>query len=185
VPNYNLRNRSGIRDWLVAGPNGVGSFCDGRIGAVHSAATGRTGSVYASLTVPDFAKAALALSGAQLVRNERGTSDLAIPWPAGVTARRAFRHDEAVSAVVRVSQIGATRPGVVTVTTIIQDRNGAEVSRDTRELPVKLFATNRIVEHRAALPLSRLQPGEYLLTFEARSGNEIERSFVRFTVDGL
>ena len=153
--------------------------------AVHSAATERTGSVYASLTVADFAKARLALSGAQMVRNEKATSDLSIPWPAGVTTRRAFRHDEAVSAVVRVSQIGAKLPGVVTVSTIIQDRDGAEVSRDTRELPVELFATNRIVEHRAGLPLSRLQPGEYLLTFEAKSGDQMERSLLRFTVDGL
>ena len=153
--------------------------------AVHSPTTERTGSVYASLTVSDFAKARLALSGAQMVRNEKATSDLSIPWPAGVTTRRAFRHDEAVSAVVRVSQIGAKRPGVVTVSTIIQDRDGAEVSRDTRELPVELFATNRIVEHRAALPLSRLQPGAYLLTFEAKSGDQMERSLLRFTVDGL
>jgi len=153
--------------------------------AVHSPTTERTGSVYASLTVSDFAKARLALSGAQMVRNEKATSDLSIPWPAGVTTRRAFRHDEAVSAVVRVSQIGAKLPGVVTVSTIIQDRDGAEVSRETRELPVELFATNRIVEHRAGLPLSRLQPGEYLLTFEAKSGDQMERSLLRFTVDGL
>jgi VWFA-related protein len=158
--------------------------------AVHSAATGRTGSVYASLTVPDFAKAGLALSDVQMVRNDGGSSDpaataLSLPWPAGVTTRRAFRQDEAVSAVVRVSQIGTRRPGVVTIAMIIQDRDGAEVSRDTRELPVELFATNRIVEHRATLPLARLQPGEYLLTFEARSGSQIEQGRVRFTVDGL
>jgi len=35
------------------------------------------------------------------------------------------------------------------------------------------------------LPLSRLQPGEYLLTFEAKSGDQMERSLLRFTVDGL
>jgi VWFA-related protein len=158
--------------------------------AVHSAATGRTGSVYASLTVPDFAKAGLALSGAQMVRNDTGSSDpaptaLSLPWPAGVTTRRAFRQNEAVLAVVRVSQIGAKRPGVVTIAMIIQDGDGAEVSRDTRELAPELFETNRIVEHRATLPLTRLQPGEYLLTFEARSGSQIEQRLVRFTVDGL
>lgn len=157
--------------------------------AVHSATTDRTGSVYASLTVPDFAKAALALSGVQMVRGNEGSNaaatDLSLPWPAAVTTRRAFRQDEAVSAVVRVSQIGAKRQEVVTVATIIQDRDGAEVSRETRELPAELFASSRIVEHRAALPLPRLQPGEYLLTFEARSGSEIEQSRVRFTVDGL
>ena len=153
--------------------------------AAHSTATARTGSVYASLTVPDFAKAALALSGAQMVRNHGEPSDLAVPWPAGVTTRRVFRQDENVSAVVRVSQVGAKRPAVVSIATIIQDREGTEVSRDTRDLPVELFATNRIAEHRTTLPLARLQPGEYLLTFEARSGNQIERSLVRFTVDGL
>jgi hypothetical protein len=140
--------------------------------------------------VPDFAKAALALSGAQMVRNDGRSSDpaatgLSLPWPAGVTTRRAFRPDESVSAVVRVSQIGAKRLGVVTIAMNIQDRDGTEASRDTRELPVELFATNRIVEHRAPLPLARLQPGEYLLTFEARSGSQIEQGRVRFTVDGL
>jgi len=156
--------------------------------AVHSAATGRTGSVYASLTVPDFAKAALALSGVQIVRNNGGASDpaatgLSLPWPPGITTRRAFQQNEAVSAVVRVSQIGAKRPNVVTISTIIQDRDGAEVSRENRELPVEMFATNRIVEHRATLPLPRLQPGEYLLTFETRSGSQTEQARVRFTVD--
>ena len=90
-----------------------------------------------------------------------------------------------MSAVVRISRIGARRPGVVTIAMIIQYRDGAEVSRDTRELPVELFATNRIVEHRATLPLAQLQPGEYLLTFEARSGSQIEQGRVRFAVDGL
>jgi hypothetical protein len=155
--------------------------------AVRSAATGRTGSVYASVTVPDFAKAALALSGAQMFRSNGGASDpaapdLSLPWPAGVTTRRAFRQAEAVSAAVRVSQIGARRPGAATIATIIQNQAGVEVSRDTRDLPVELFATNRIVDHRATLPLTRLQPGEYLLMFEARSGSQMEQSRVRFTV---
>jgi hypothetical protein len=155
--------------------------------AVQSAATGRTGSVYASVTVPDFAKTALALSGAQLFRSDAGSSDssatdLSRPWPAGVTTRRAFRQDQAVSAAVRVSQMGARRPAAVTIATIIQDRPGVEVSRDTRELPVELFATNRMVDHRATLPLTRLQPGDYLLRFDVRSGSQIDQSRVRFTV---
>jgi hypothetical protein len=87
--------------------------------------------------------------------------------------------------MLRVSQIGARRPGVVTIATIIQDQEGVEVSRDTRELPVELFEPNRIAEHRATLPLARLKPGEYLLTFEARSGSQNEQASVRFTVDGL
>jgi hypothetical protein len=158
--------------------------------AVHSASTERTGSVYASLTVPDFAKAALQLSGAQIARNEAGSSgstasDLSLPWPAGVTTRRRFRQDETISAVVRVSQIGVQRPSIVTLATIIQDRDGVEVSRDTRELPLELFQMNRVVEHRATLPLARLQFGEYLLTFEARNGHRIEHALVRFTVDGF
>jgi hypothetical protein len=41
------------------------------------------------------------------------------------------------------------------------------------------------VEHRATLSLARLQPGEYLLTFEARSEAQVEKSLVRFTVEGL
>ena len=156
--------------------------------AVHSAATGRTGSVYASLTVPDFAKAALALSDPQIVQKDGGSpgaagTQLALPWPKGITTRRAFRQDDSMSAVVRVSQIGANRPGPVTITAIMHDRDGAEVSRESRELPVELFATNRIVEHHATLPLPRLQPGEYLLTFQARSADHIEQSHVRFTVD--
>ncbi len=158
--------------------------------AVHSPATERTGSVYASLTVPDFAKAVLALSGPQMVQTAAGPSDPAVtdlsrPWPTGVTTRRDFRQHEAISAVVRVSQIAAKRPGVVTIATIIHDRDGAEVSRETRELPIELFATNRIVEHRAALPLGRLRPAEYMLTFEARSGSQVERARVRFTVGSL
>jgi VWFA-related protein len=154
--------------------------------AVHSVATERTGSVYASLTVPNFAKAALALSDVQIVRNDEASSDptrLSLPWPTGVTTRRAFRQNEAASAVVRVSQFGASRPSPVTIVTTIHDSNGAELSRDTRDLPAELFGTIRIVEHRATLPLSRLQPGEYLLSFEGRRGAQVEQSRVRFTVD--
>jgi hypothetical protein len=156
--------------------------------AIQSTATQRTGSVYASLTVPDFAKAALALSAAQIVRNDAGASgtaaiDLSLPWPAGVTTRRSFRQEESMSAVVRVSQIDARRPGSVTIATVIQDKDGAEVSREVRDLPPALFETNCLVEHRATLPLTRLQPGEYLLTFDARSGSQMAQGRVRFTVD--
>lgn len=158
--------------------------------AVHSDATERTGSVYASLTVPDFAKAALAVSAPQIVRNEAGisagnASGLSRAWPRGVTTRRAFRQNEVASAIVRVSQLGAKRAGAVTIATIIHDRDGVEVSREVRELPVEVFATNRIVEHHATLPLARLKPGDYLLTFEARSGSQIEQVHMRFAVDGL
>ena len=158
--------------------------------AAHSAATARTGSVYASVTVPNFERVALAVSGAQIVRGTSGSSDpaatdLSLPWPAGVTTRRVFRQNEAISAVVRVSQRGTQRPGLVSIATIIEDSEGTEISRESRELPAELFATHRIVEHRTTLPLTQLQPGEYLLTFEARTGNQIERSLVRFTVDGL
>jgi hypothetical protein len=87
-----------------------------------------------------------------------------------------------MSAIVRVSQIGAKRPGVVTIESVIHDKDGVEVSRGARELPSELFQSNRIVAHPTRLPLADLEPGEYLLSVEARAGSLKEQTLMRFAV---
>ncbi len=156
--------------------------------AAHDPATGRTGSVFTSLSVPEFSKAALALSAVQFDRGT-GTSDAArqagvAPWPEHVTTARVFQQNASVSAVVQIAQIEADRPAGVTLTATVIDRDGAEVTRATREIPAEVFAPTRIVDHREPLPLETLAPGEYLLSLEAATGEESASSVVRFRVEG-
>jgi hypothetical protein len=154
--------------------------------------TERTGSVYASLTVPDFAKAALAMSGVQIIRNNRRifrtrARKWLAPWPVrgddapGISERR-----KAVAAEVRVvtnrcqTPCGRDRHGGHPETATAPNSHETRASCRSSCLP---RTGSRSIGQ--SLPLLRLHSGEYLLTFEARTGNQIERSFVRFTVDGL
>src|SRR5690606_36623210 len=81
--------------------------------AVTSPTTGRTGSVYASDTVPDFADEDLSLSGVVM---ERAGSGAALPdaltdlLPIVPTTVRTFRVDDNVAAVLRIHQHGRRRP---------------------------------------------------------------------------
>jgi VWFA-related protein len=143
------------------------------------------GSVFASVTVPDYAREALSLSGVVIEAAAAGAvmpSPLAAQLPARPTARRTFSPGETVAASLRVYQKRAKTIAPARVLTRIVDAQGREVFAAERVLEPSLFEDRRQADYRVELPLDRLEPGEHLLTVEATAGESTARREVRFTV---
>jgi VWFA-related protein len=155
--------------------------------AVESTALKRTGSVLADVYVPDFAKAPLALSGIAVHTSApevtTGTEALGGLLSASPTTRRIFTPAEYVTASLVVFQGGSAAPGAVTLAMTITDEHDQAVFVSSQDLPAAQFAeTGRRTESSFELPLARLPPGAYLLTFEATMGKASDRRDVQFTV---
>ena len=161
-----------------------------RPGAYHvrvaAGTAGRTGSVHYDVTVPDFAGAQLALSGLLLgdatAKLSVPAADLQVALPIAPTVRRAFRPADDVVAFVRVYQGGSRALGPVTMTARITNEKGGEVFGSNTQLDAARFGTSRAADYQAALPLTTLAPGQYLLTVEAKMGKRTERRTVLFAI---
>jgi VWFA-related protein len=152
-----------------------------RVG-VKSAATGKTGSVYTDITVPDFLKEPLSLSGVVLtessVSSVRGDPLTALE----PTATRVFSADNRIQAFLRVYQGGtaALSPAALRIR-LVDEHNTAVVDR-TETLPAPAFSRNRQADYSLRLPLASLKPGEYWLSIEAAMGKRTVKRDLRFTV---
>ncbi len=153
--------------------------------AVSEAATGASGSVYSTLTVPDFAKERLSMSGVAIGWAEGspiGDRDTVLPLlPFAPTVVREFASTDRVGALVRVHQ-GTGRAVPVQLQTQILDAGGAVVASGTTQLAAPDFADGHGAEHRYELPLRLLQPGAYLLRFVAVGAERTVTRDVRFSV---
>jgi hypothetical protein len=155
--------------------------------AAHRASDGKTGSVYADVEVPRFAQAPLAASGVWLESATRPVplprNALAALIPVVPTTRREFRRGETATAMLRFYQGGTSQLAPLAVRARIVDERDAEViSTDTVITAAQFDGTPRAADHRFALPLSRLTPGRYLLTFDAALGSTAVRRAIVFTV---
>jgi hypothetical protein len=152
-----------------------------RVG-VHSAATDKTGSVYTEVTIPDFAKEPLTLSGA-LLTSSSGTSlrgdALAVIEP---TTRRTLSSDDRIQAFLRVYQGGTAAPASVSMKIRIVDEHNTAVVDRAESLPATAFSRDRQADYSVRLPLASLKPGEYWLSIEAAIGKRTVRRDVRFGV---
>ena len=153
--------------------------------SVHSPSRNKTGSVYADLTIPDFRKQPLSLSGVILsatpaVRSAPRDAVAAV-LPTALTAEREFTAVHKVDAMVRIHQAEKKPPVPVEVRASITDQTGEEVWIQTDNVDGTRFDARRAAEFRITLPLSRLAPGEYLLKIEADTGDRVESARVRFT----
>lgn len=149
-----------------------------RVGA-DAPGLGLSGGVYMTVVVPNFEKDALSMSGVAVGRaNTRVTGGLdALDGlvPFAPTSVRTFSRSDIVGAMVRVYQ-SPHRVSAISVDTTITDAAGnTVVSRSVQ--PLAPF------EHRYEVPLNTLAPGDYLLTFTAKTerGATASRD-VRFTV---
>jgi len=152
--------------------------------AVHDSTLGQTASVYADVTVPDFARETVSLSGvflqAEAGRAPSGArlGDLTTAAP---TSRRSFRRDEHVTAFVESYQGGAreAQPGYM-ITEIYDDADRRVYQQELRVVPAG--PTQRGASFSVDLPLGRLAPGPYLLTMEIKQGNASAKRDVKFEV---
>ncbi len=154
--------------------------------AVEQPATGRTGSVYTYVDVPDYLNEFVSLSGILLtsvasgpVPRDEGSGNA---LPEAPTGRREFTRDERVSAWLQIYQ-GLRRPAMpgYLVTEIRDERDMRVFQQETRLLASDVGA-NRAITERIDLPLSSLAPGAHLLTVEVRQGNATASREVRFIV---
>jgi VWFA-related protein len=137
--------------------------------AISRSRTGQTGSAYASVVVPDFAKEPLVLSGVQI---QRGPSDA----PTGgtrntdlsrITTVRQFLPTDRVSALMSVYQGGRTPLLSTDVEMRVVDTDDrVRVSRRLT-LDPPAFGSARAAGLQLDLPLTGLETGEYLVAIEA------------------
>jgi hypothetical protein len=147
-----------------------------------------TGSIYYDLDVPDFSRNALTMSGLALAATPGvvSTNAAAMPWlPVQPTTARLFDRTATVTAFARLyQQIPAaqsmqrrTSVPPVPVRARVVNSEGREVWTVSESVDGTRFA-NGEVDLSLAIPVAALEPGSYLLTFDARTTS---RS-VRFTV---
>jgi VWFA-related protein len=153
--------------------------------AITSPATGHTGSVYAPVTVPNFVKEPLTLSGVVLGRVSSVPSTKKDPLgdllPLTPTTVRAFTRRNRVDAFLQIYQGGKT-PVPVHVTTRLTDQEGHTAFEQAAALGPDDFHAARSASQRIELPLARLTPGAYLLSIEAVAGKTTARRDVRFQI---
>lgn len=154
--------------------------------AVTGVSTGRTGSAYASVVVPDFRKAALALSGVAVQRAQAAVPgaarDLADVAPVAPTTVRAFTRTDGVSAFVQIVQSDNDAP--VPVDARVRLVDAGDVVRFDRVLQLDAddFAAAGIADVHQDIPLRDVAPGEYLLVVGASSTRGADERRVRLRV---
>ncbi len=146
--------------------------------AVSDAASGKVASVFSDITVPDFDKAPLSLSGMSVETASSGGG------AAKPTTRRTFKRGDVVRAVLQIYQgtgrTDALAPVVIRVRVL--DAKGTALRDQSLPFPESSFA-NRRTDCVITLPLSTLAPGEYLLKLDASANRNTSGRALRFRVD--
>ncbi len=159
-----------------------------RVAAYHDLAA-RSGTVMVDVIVPDFSKAPASISGVVLSAQPGRPSaprDLFTPLiPVVPTAQRDFATSDHANAFFYLYQAARLAPLPAQVSTRITDVHDAALIDETTTIAVDRFTVAGSLRSAGipySLPLSRLAPGAYLLTFEARIGEVTLRRDVQFTV---
>ncbi len=155
--------------------------------SAHSGAVDKDGSVYADLVVPDFTKDPIALSGVLLnlspSRNVAPGDALMPLLPVLPTSQRTFSRFARLSAFVRLYQTGKTTLAPIMLRTrVIDDKDVTAIDKTDTIATDRFDAASRAADQSFDVPLSRLVPGNYVLTLEATLGKTTARRDVRFTV---
>ena len=156
--------------------------------AVTREGSGRSASVFTTVTVPPFSAVPLTLSHIAIAA-QPGTltaprDALADLIPVVPTTRRTFARTDNAVAFMRIYQ-GLVRTDEllpVVVTASVVDRAGDVRLRQTLEFKPAEFGAIRAADCRFTLPVARLAPGEYLFAVEATRGERVAGRAVRFTV---
>jgi hypothetical protein len=156
-----------------------------RLGAASSL-SGKSGSVYCDVDVPDFSSSRGTLSGLVLGVTPRPMvapgDRFAALIPIVPTTRREFTGGDEVIAFLRVYDGGRQGNGPASVTARITDGADRVVFRTTEAVALTSVGTLRVADYLLALPIERLLPGPHLLTIEATLGKDVVRRDARFDV---
>ena len=152
--------------------------------AAENVTRGTSGSVYTYVDVPDFDKARVSISGIVLGPIGVATSKsgpLGDLLPLRPVAAREFATTDRIAAFVRVYQ-GSGESAPATLTTRIVDGRNQSVFEQLAPLFDAPGPGPRSADYEVALPLAKLSPGDYLLTFQAGGQKPAASRDVRFTV---
>ena len=145
-----------------------------------------SGSVRATLIVPDFANDPISLSGVAIGRagsdTIAGREKLSGLLPFAPTAVRVFAANDRVGALLRIHQPTRRPAQPVTLLTEIVDGTGTLVQASSRAISADAFVDGAGVEHRVELPRGSLPTGGYLLRFVASAGPSRAQRDVRFEI---
>jgi VWFA-related protein len=150
--------------------------------AAQSALNAKEGSLHYDVTVPDFSKDEIDLSGVLLSAEPNvpvaGKDRIASTVPVVPTSRREFWPQDRVSAFARVYR-KKDRTEPVTITARLQDVNQQAQFEQADSLGADRFTPARAADYHVTLPIDRLSPGAYLLTIDVRAGKAAARRQVR------
>jgi VWFA-related protein len=154
--------------------------------AIEDTRVGRTGSVYTYVDVPDYRRAAVAMSGLFLTADSAppATRDASLDALVRVspTTQRTFAAGDRVSVFARLYQ-GVARAMTAGYATVeILDEHDTSVYRQETRLVPSGYGASRAVDFSVDLPVDRLAPGNYLLRVEARHGNESAQRSAVFSI---
>ncbi len=160
--------------------------------AAASSLTGKSGSVFYDIDVPDFSKDGLLMSGMILSVDPRVATapkdGLPNLLPIVPTTDREFGASDRVTAFLRIYQAGNKPLKPVRLVLQIIDGLGAMVFNDTLSFAADRFSPARSADCRIDVPLSLLQKGPHLLSVNAgpvgaaEAGKPSLRREIPFTV---
>ncbi len=161
--------------------------------AAHDGGGGSIGSVLYDVTVPDFVKMPISMSGIALTSvsssgrpTVRPDEQLRMVLPASPVGNRTFPQNDEIALFAEIYDNSATSPHKVDITSTITTDEGkvmfkADDQRDSSELGGRSGGYG----YSAKIPLKDIAPGRYVLTVSARSRvspNPTAERQVRITV---
>jgi hypothetical protein len=147
--------------------------------------TGRTGMVVLDVDVPNFSRDPVSLSGIVLATDlalpqtvlKRDEAMLKVLGGAYPTARRSFSQNDRLTVYVESYTTGKAR---LTETVASIERVGRGGRREPQMTPI--ITDPQRVAYRRQFSLRDFEPGDYVLTIEARAGKETAAKHVAFRV---
>ena len=139
---------------------------------VHSSSADLSGTVYATVEVPDLSRAPIALTGLVLGRAATSGQPRSDPFggimPILPTTLREFTRNDQPTVFSRIAQGGSDPPAPVTVETELLDSSDVSAFQSHETLPSSAFRADRTAPYTVDLPLRQLRGGLYLLVLNAR-----------------
>jgi len=161
--------------------------------AAHDGGGGNIGSVLYDLSVPDFMKAPISMSGVTLTSmassarpTVRPDEQLKMVLPASPVGNRTFPQNDEIALFAEIYDNSASTPHKIDITSTVTTDEGkvlfkADDERDSSELGGRSGGYG----YSAKIPLKDIAPGRYVLTVSARSRvnpNPTAERQVRITV---
>ncbi len=159
--------------------------------AANAPVTGRSGSVFTNLEVPDFTKGPVAMGNLMLTSSSAGKVPTSIDvaglkdlLPGPPTTARTFALEDTLVVLSQIYDNDADKPHTDDLSATVRADDGTQafVTRESRE--GREIGSDRGYAYVARIPLQDLVPGRYVLTVQAKSrlGGDAATKEIEFTI---